>query len=55
MRTKSLVSLEKLLSLVIKQDKKYRYKLFSQSNFFQRHLMVKQFPLIQTRELSIQI
>ena len=50
-RAKSLVSLEKLLSLVIEQDKKYGYRLSPRSNFFQRHLMVKQFLSIQTRKL----
>ena len=54
MRAKGLVSLEKLLSLVTKQDKKYGYRLSPQSNFFQRHFMVKQFLSIQTRKLLSQ-
>ena len=47
----SLVSLNKLLSLVTEQDKKYGYRLSPRSNFFQRHVMVKQFLSIQTRKI----
>ena len=47
----SLVSLNKLLSLVTEQDKKYSYRLLPQLNFFQRHVMVKQFLSIQTRKI----
>ena len=50
-RATGLVSLERLLSLVTEQDKKYGYKLSPQSNFFQRHIMVKQFLSIQTRKI----
>lgn len=51
MRATGLVNLEKLLSLVTEQDKKYGYRISPRSNFFQRHVMVQQFLSIQTRKI----
>lgn len=50
----ALIDLEKLLNSIIKQEKKYRCRLLPQTNFFQRHLMVKQFLNIQKRRLPSQ-
>lgn len=52
MRVHALASLEKLLELVTEQDKKYGYRLSSRTNFFKRHLMVKQFLAVQKKRLS---
>lgn len=52
MRAKGLVNLKKLLSLVTEQDKKYGYRLSPRTNFFQRHVMVRQFLSMQTRKIS---
>ena len=49
LRPQALASLTRLLNLVIKQEKKYGYRLGVQSNFYQRHLMVKHFLAIQKR------
>lgn len=51
MRATGLGNLEKPLSLVTEQDKKYGYRLSPRSNFFQRHVMVKHFLSIQTRKI----
>lgn len=48
----ALADLEKLLNSVTEQDKKYGCRFSPHTNFFQRHLMVKQFLNIQKRKLS---
>lgn len=50
-RVQALIDLERLLEHVTEQDKKYGYRLSPRTNFFQRHLMVKQFLSIQRRRL----
>lgn len=50
-RVQALADLERLLEFVTEQDKKYGYRLSPQTNFFQRHLMVKQFFVIQRRKI----
>ena len=45
----SLEILNRLLNFVTEQKKKYEYRLAPQSNFYQRHLMVKDFLAIQKR------
>lgn len=50
LRVDALESLTRLLGLVTEQEKKYRYRLGLQSNFYQRHLMVKHFLASQKRQ-----
>jgi hypothetical protein len=51
-RLEALRDLERLLDLVTEQEKKYGYKLTSRKGFLQRHLMVKHFLALQTRNHS---
>ena len=44
-------NLERLIDLVTEQEKKYGYRLSPQSNYYQRHLMVKHFLLSQQKKL----
>lgn len=48
----TLEFLTRLLDLVTEQEKKYEYRLEYQSNFYQRHLMVKHFLASQKRAKS---
>lgn len=50
-QVQALADLEKLLSSVTEQDRKYGCRFSPHTNFFQRHLMVKQFLNIQKRRL----
>jgi hypothetical protein len=45
----ALARLDRLIDLVTEQEAKYGFRLQYKSNFFQRHLMVKQFLSIQAR------
>ena len=51
LRIQALKNLERLMDLVTEQEKKYGYRLSPQSNFYQRHLMVKHFLSYQKRRL----
>lgn len=53
-RTEALVDMEDLLDLVKVQEQKYRYRLLPQTNFYQRHEMVKKFLAIQKRNILMQ-
>lgn len=50
LRVDALESLTRLLDLVTEQEKKYGYRLGLQSNFYQRHLMVKHFLASQKHQ-----
>lgn len=49
LRMEELEILNRLLNFVTEQKKKYGCRLALQSNFYQRHLMVKHFLAIQKR------
>lgn len=49
LQEEALETMNRLLNLVTEQEKKYGCRLAPQSNFYQRHLMVKHFLAIQTR------
>ena len=51
LRMRALKNLERLLDLVTEQEKKYGHRLSPQSNFYQRHLMVKHFCQAKKKKL----